>query len=109
MKAPLPRACVTRLRTFATEREQRGRRSLVQVCLVKSITSRGVSVGTIVGGLGAGGAGNLAVAHSSMTVCPCDPVHNVERRPTTAAAPSASSHNLFILDPPATNARFSAS
>src|SRR6266540_7360190 len=101
MKAPLPRACVTRLRTFATERAQRGRRSLVQVCLVKSITSSAVSFGTIVAGLSAGGAGNLAVDHSSITVCACAPADRVERRPTMAAAPTASLLNLVILDPPA--------
>src|SRR5258707_13422309 len=79
MKTPLLRACVTRLRTFATERAQRGRRSWVQVCLVKSITSSAVSLGTIVAGLSAGGAGNLAVAHSSMTVCAGEPVHRVDK------------------------------
>src|SRR4029450_7351316 len=99
MKAPFPRACVTRLRTFATERAQRGRRSLVQVCLVKSITSSAVSFGTIVAGLSAGGAGSLAVDHSSITVCACAPVDTVERRPMMAA-PTASLLNLVILDPP---------
>src|SRR5436189_5475146 len=108
MKAPLLRACVTKLRTFATERAQRGRRSLVQVCLVKSMTSSAVSFGAIVAGLSAGGAGNLAVAHSSITVCPCEPVY-VERRPAIVAMPTITLRTLFILDLPRLRRRTAAS
>src|SRR5262249_34601425 len=83
-----------------TERAQRGRRSFVQVCLVKSMTSSAVSFAAIVAGLSAGGAGNLAVAHSSITVCPCEPVY-VERRPAMVAMPTITLHARFILDLPA--------
>src|SRR5262245_25947690 len=108
MNAPLLRACVTRLRTFATERAQRGRRSFVQVCLVKSMTSSAVSFGTIVADLSAGGAGNLAVAHSSITVCPCEPVY-VERRPAMVAMPTITSRTPFILHLPRLRHRTSPS
>src|SRR5262249_1805015 len=92
---------VTRLRTFATERAQRGRRSLVQVCLVKSITSSAVSFAAIVAGLSAGGAGSLALAHSSMTVCACGPADRLERSPTILATPITSLCKLVSLETPA--------
>ena len=41
----------------------------VQVCLVKSITSSAVSLASIFAGFSGGGGGNLAVLHSSITVC----------------------------------------
>ena len=66
--------------------------------MVKSMTSSAVSFGMIVAGLSAGGAGNLAAAHSSMTVCPCEPVHIVARRPAMVAMPTVTLRALFILD-----------
>src|SRR5215208_3163320 len=70
ISAPLARASLTSFATFGTEAVQRGRRSLLQVWLVKSITSSAVSLGTaIFAGLSCGGAGSLAVAHSSTMVC----------------------------------------
>ena len=58
MKAPLARASFTSARTLGTG-AQRGRRCSVQVWLVKSITSRAVSLATMVAGLSAGGGGKL--------------------------------------------------
>src|SRR5215208_7855499 len=70
ISAPLARASLTSFATFGTEAVQRGRCSLLQVWLVKSITSSAVSLGTaIFAGLSCGGAGSLAVAHSSTMVC----------------------------------------
>src|SRR5713226_7038410 len=100
MNAPLARASVTSLRTFGTELAQRRRRSLVQVWLVKSITSRAVSLGTMVAGLSAGGGGSLAVGHSSMRVCACG-LPQLKTTPTAVTAPIRSSCSFVILDPPA--------
>src|SRR5215217_7318667 len=70
ISAPLARASFTSFATFGTEAVQRGRRSLVQVWLVKSITSSAVSLGAeIVAGLSCGAAGSFAVLHSSTMVC----------------------------------------
>src|SRR5216684_2419946 len=84
MNAPLARASVTSLSTLGTDWAQRGRRALVQVWLVKSITRSAVSRGMIVAGLSAGGGGSLALVHSSIRVCACAlaPV-----APTTATSP----------------------
>src|SRR5208282_3236816 len=68
MSAPLARAASTNFFTFGTESAQRLRRSGVQVCTVKSITSSAVSFGTSVTGLSGGGAGSLAWYQSSMMV-----------------------------------------
>src|SRR4029079_4621958 len=100
INAPFARACVTRLRTFATESAQRCRRSLVQVWLVKSITSRAVSLGTMVAGLSAGGAGSLADAHSSITVCACVPAPGCITRAVAVTAPIAIRCSIVMLDPP---------
>ena len=62
ISAPLARASVTSFTTFGTESAQRLRRSGVQVCLVKSITSSAVSLGSILAGLSGGGGGNLGGA-----------------------------------------------
>src|SRR5260221_4034660 len=97
MKAPLLRACVTRLRTFATERAQRGRRSLVQVCLVKSITSSAVSLGTIVAGLSAGGGRKFGVGPSSMTICAGGAVRRGGRRPAEGGMATTSLHTPFLV------------
>src|SRR5215218_2994375 len=70
ISAPLARASFTSFATFGTGAAQRGRRSLVQVWLVKSITSNAVSLGAeIVAGLSCGAAGSFAVLHSSTMVC----------------------------------------
>src|SRR3954454_23128376 len=100
INAPLARACVTRSRTFATESAQRCRRSLVQVWLVKSITSRAVSLGTMVAGLSAGGDGSLADAHSSITVCACAPGPGFATRSTAVAAAVSIRCGFVIFDPP---------
>src|SRR3982074_1870843 len=100
IKAPLARAFVTRSRTFATESAHRCRRSLVQVWLVKSITSRAVSLGTMVAGLSVGGGGSLADAHSSITVCACAPAPEFATRATAVTAPIAIRCSIVMLDPP---------
>src|ERR1700720_3677372 len=68
ISAPCWRAASTNFFTFGTEPAQRLRRSGVQVCTVKSITSNAVSFGMSVTGLSAGGGGNLTWLQSSMTV-----------------------------------------
>src|SRR5882672_4739673 len=68
--APFARAPATSFCTFGTEAAQRGRRCVLHVWLVKSITSRAVSAGLKVAGFSAGGGGSFALPHSSMTVCP---------------------------------------
>src|SRR6476660_2108680 len=100
ISAPLARACVTRSRTFATESAHRCRRSLVQVWLVKSITSRAVSLGTMVAGLSVGGVGSLADAHSSITVCARAPAAGCATRPTAVTAPIRIRRSTVMLDPP---------
>src|SRR5580698_5449414 len=69
INAPLARAASTNFFTFGTESAQRLRRSGVQVCTVKSITSSAVSLALSVTGLSCGGAGSLTWLQSSMTVC----------------------------------------
>src|SRR5215510_12124664 len=105
MNAPLARAFVTSARTLGTERAQRGRRCSVQVWLVKSITMRAVSLATMVAGLSAGGGGNFAADHSSITVCaraPAPPGKPTANAATTAAR---SPRTLVILAPPAADRR----
>src|SRR3984885_8770033 len=70
MSAPLARAASTKAFTFGTESAQRLRRSIVQVCTVKSITRSAVSFGTSVTGLSCGGVGSFAAYQSSMMVAP---------------------------------------
>src|SRR5579863_2661481 len=68
ISAPLARAASTNFFTLGTEAAQRGRRACVQVCTVKSITSRAVVLASSVTGLSCGGAGSLALYQSSMMV-----------------------------------------
>src|SRR5689334_21758246 len=100
MKAPLARASFTGATTRGTERAQRGRRCSVQVWLVKSITRSAVSLATMVAGLSAGGGGNLAADHSSITVCACAPSPGGETTAVPATMAAISTHNRLILAPP---------
>jgi hypothetical protein len=100
MNTPLARASFTSARTLATERAQRGRRCSVQVWLVKSITRRAVSLGTMVAGFSAGGAGNLAAAHSSITVCACAPALGGKTTTNPAIMAARSARILVIFAPP---------
>src|ERR1700731_5177076 len=68
ISAPCSRAASTNFFTFGTESAQRLRRSGVQVCTVKSITSSAVSFGMSVTDLSAGGGGSFTWLQSSMTV-----------------------------------------
>src|SRR5262245_37388870 len=101
MKAPLARAFFTSARTLGTERAQRGRRCSVQVWLVKSITRRAVSLATMVAGLSAGGGGNLAADHSSITVCACALAPAGEATANASTVPATSPRSLVIPPRPA--------
>src|SRR6267143_2524644 len=67
--APFARAPATSFCTLGTEAAQRGRRCVLHVWFVKSISSSAVAAGARVAALSAGGGGNFALPHSSMTVC----------------------------------------
>src|SRR5438552_18077970 len=97
--APFARAPTTSLCTFGTEAAQRGRRCVLHVWFVKSITSSAVSAGARVAALSAGGGGNFALPHSSMTVCA---VAFVKKAPATIAAATVMVSpfwNFFIFSP----------
>src|SRR6476660_5183608 len=62
---PAPRAVASNLATFGIDAMQRGRRSVLHVCLLKSSISSAVVFGSTVTAFSAGAGGTFTVDHSS--------------------------------------------
>src|SRR6266404_6057148 len=65
---PLARASASSFSILEREATQRGRLSVLQICLKRSITKSAVVLGSAVTGLSSGGGGTFTLDHSSMMV-----------------------------------------
>src|ERR1700680_569122 len=65
---PLARASASSFSILGMEATQRGRLSMLQICLKRSITKSAVVLGSAVTGLSSGGGGAFTLDHSSMMV-----------------------------------------
>ena len=69
MVTPLARASASSFSILGMEATQRGRSSVLQNCLIRSIARSAVVLGSSVTGLSSGGGGGFTLDHSSTMFC----------------------------------------